>query len=100
MSENHYHNNTNRINWYVRENLTTRICLLMLDAHKFSCVKISTFTVSHPGVCAFHADDAYKVKAEIYCPPTSGESAGPNGTLIGCIAVGLNVNSGPGVQGR
>ena len=34
VSENYYHNRTNRINWYMRENLTTRICLLMLDARK------------------------------------------------------------------
>ena len=38
-------NSTNRINWYVYENLTTRICLLILDVRKFSCAKISTFTV-------------------------------------------------------
>ena len=39
------HCRTNRINWYVRENLTLQICLLGLDARKFSCAKISTFTV-------------------------------------------------------
>ena len=44
VSEKYYHNRTNRINWYVRENLTPRICLLTLDARKFSCVKIPTFT--------------------------------------------------------
>ena len=30
-SENFYHNKTNIINWYVRENLTLQICLLGLD---------------------------------------------------------------------
>ena len=44
-SENHYHKRTNRIDKYMRENLTMRICHLMLDARKFSCTKISTFTV-------------------------------------------------------
>ena len=44
-SENYYHNRTNRINWYVRENFTARICVLLLDARKFSCAKICTFTV-------------------------------------------------------
>ena len=29
-------NGTNRIDWYVRENLTTQKCLLVLDAQKFS----------------------------------------------------------------
>ena len=45
LSENYYHNSTNRINGYVRENLTTPICLLVLEAQKYSCAKISTFTV-------------------------------------------------------
>ena len=45
MSENYYHNRTNRINLYVRENLAARISILMLDARKFSCAKIYTFTV-------------------------------------------------------
>ena len=45
-SESYYHNNTNRIYWYVCENLTSRICLLELDARKFSCVKISMFTIT------------------------------------------------------
>ena len=40
VSENYYHNSTNRINLYVRESLTSQICLLGLDAQKFSCVKI------------------------------------------------------------
>ena len=31
----------------MRENLTARICVLGLDARKFICVKISTFTVLH-----------------------------------------------------
>ena len=30
----------------MRENLTAQICLIGLDARKFSCAKISTFTVS------------------------------------------------------
>ena len=45
VGENYYHNRTNRINWYVREDLPARICLLKLDARKFTCVKICTFTV-------------------------------------------------------
>ena len=45
VSENYYHNRTNRISGYMRENLAARICLLMLDARKFSCAKICTFTV-------------------------------------------------------
>ena len=46
MSENYYHNRTYIINWYMRENLAARICLLMLYARKFSCAKICTFTVA------------------------------------------------------
>ena len=46
VCENYYHNRTSRINWYVRKNLAARICLLMLDARKFSCAKICTSTVS------------------------------------------------------
>ena len=45
VSENYYHKRTNRNNWYMRENLAARICLLMLDARKFSCAKLCTFTV-------------------------------------------------------
>ena len=45
VSKNYYHNKTNRINWYVRENLAAQICILMLDAPKFSGAKICTFTV-------------------------------------------------------
>ena len=45
VSENYYHNRTNRINWYMRENLAALICLLMLDARKCSCAKICKFTV-------------------------------------------------------
>ena len=41
-SENYYHNRTNRINWYMRENLAARICLLLHDVRKFSCAKICT----------------------------------------------------------
>ena len=49
MSENYYHNRTNIMNWYVRETLAARICLLMLDARQFSCAKICTFTVCKVG---------------------------------------------------
>ena len=45
VSENYYRNRTNGIDWYVRENLSTQICLLVLGARKSSCAKISTFTV-------------------------------------------------------
>ena len=45
VSENYNHNRTNRIKWYVRENQTTRILLLGLDARTFIWPKISTFTV-------------------------------------------------------
>ena len=45
VSENYYHNRTNRINWHMRENQNTRIYSIGLDARKFSCAKISTFTV-------------------------------------------------------
>ena len=38
---------TKRTNSYLRENLVARKCLLRLDARKFSCAKISTFTVVH-----------------------------------------------------
>ena len=45
VSENYHHNRTNRINWYVCENLTMPISLVMLDARKFSDGKICRFTV-------------------------------------------------------
>ena len=45
VSENYNHNRTNRTKQHMRENLTGRIFLIGLDARKFSCVKISTFTV-------------------------------------------------------
>ena len=45
VSENYNHNRINRIKWDVRKTLTTRICLLGLDAPKFSCAYISMFTV-------------------------------------------------------
>ena len=45
MRENNYHNETNRINWYVCGNLASLICLLGLDAQEISYAKISTFTV-------------------------------------------------------
>ena len=45
VSENDNHNRTNRNIQHLRENLTVRIFLIGLDARKFSCAKISTFTV-------------------------------------------------------
>ena len=45
VRENYYHNRRNRIYWYVREKLAAGICLLVIDARKFSCAKICTFTV-------------------------------------------------------
>ena len=45
VSENHNHNRTNRIHRYMRENITTRICLQGLDVRKFSSAKICTFAV-------------------------------------------------------
>ena len=46
VSENYNHNKTIIINWYVREHITTVICLLGLDVQDFCNVNISTFTVS------------------------------------------------------
>ena len=46
MSENYDHNRTNRNKQHMRENLTARICVIGLDARKFSCAKISMFTVT------------------------------------------------------
>ena len=34
------------LHWYVRKNLAVRISILMLDAQKFSCAKIYTFTLT------------------------------------------------------
>ena len=45
VSENYNHKRTNRNKQHMRENLTARIFLIGLDARKFSCAKISTFTV-------------------------------------------------------
>ena len=45
VSENYNHNRTNGNKLHMRENLTARIFLTDLDARKFSCAKISTFTV-------------------------------------------------------
>ena len=45
VSQNYNHNRTNRNKQHMRENLTAQICLIGLDAQKFSCAKISTFTV-------------------------------------------------------
>ena len=51
MNENHNHNRTNRNKQHMRENLTEYASWgLMrenLAAQKFSCAKISTFTVYH-----------------------------------------------------
>ena len=44
VSETYYHNRTNRINWYVHENLAVQVYLLMLDVRKSSWAKICTFT--------------------------------------------------------
>ena len=49
VSENYNHNRMNRSKQHMCENLTERICLIGLDAQRFSCAKISTFTV-----CYFH----------------------------------------------
>ena len=45
VSKNYNQNRTNRNKQHMRENLTARICVIGLDARKFSCAKISTFTV-------------------------------------------------------
>ena len=45
VSENYNHNRTNRKKQDMREDLTAQLCLIGLDARKFSCAKISTFTV-------------------------------------------------------
>ena len=45
VSENYNHNRTNRNKQNMHENLTAQICLIGLDVRKFSCAKISTFTV-------------------------------------------------------
>ena len=51
VSVNSNHNRTNRNKQHMRENLTARTCLMGLDARKFSCAKISTFTVTNfPGI--------------------------------------------------
>ena len=55
VSENYYHNRTNRINWYMRGNLAARMCLPMLDARKFSCAKICTFTVPMNRISCGHS---------------------------------------------
>ena len=44
VSENCYHNCTNRINWYMRKNLALQICLLGLNAQKFTYMKNTVFT--------------------------------------------------------
>ena len=60
VSEEITHNRTNRINWYVRENLATGRCLVRLDAQKFSSAKISTFTVlSYQGKAFFQKKGKY-----------------------------------------
>ena len=45
VSEKMKHYRSNRINYKMRENLSTRKCHQGLDARKFSCAKISTLTV-------------------------------------------------------
>ena len=45
VSENYNHNRTNRKKTAYARDLTAQICLIELDARKFSCAKISTFTV-------------------------------------------------------
>ena len=45
VSEKIYQTRTKRTNSYLCEILVARKCLLRLDARKFSCAKISTFTV-------------------------------------------------------
>ena len=49
VSEKINHTSTKRINCYLRENLSTRKCLLGPGVRKFSSAKISKFTVS--GAC-------------------------------------------------
>ena len=51
VSENYNHNRTNGNKLHMRENLTARIFLTDLDARKFSCAKISTFTVFSSITC-------------------------------------------------
>ena len=46
VSEKMKHYRSNRINYEIRENLSTRKCHQGLDARKFSCAKISAFTVN------------------------------------------------------
>ena len=48
VSEEMKHYRSNRIDYEMRENVSTRKCHIGLDAQKFSCAKISTFTVSMP----------------------------------------------------
>ena len=45
VSEKFNQNRTNRNKQHMRKKLTARICVIGLDARKFSCAKISTFTV-------------------------------------------------------
>ena len=45
VSEKINHYRADRVNCPMRENLSMRKCRLGLDARKFSCAKISTFTV-------------------------------------------------------
>ena len=47
VNENYNPKRTNRNKQHVRENLTERIFLIGLDVRKFSCAKISTFTVPY-----------------------------------------------------
>ena len=45
VSENLNHYRLDRIRYKMRENMSTRKGHIWLDARKFSCAKISTFTV-------------------------------------------------------
>ena len=45
VSEKMKHYRSNRINYKMHENLSTRKCHQGLDARKFSCAETSTFTV-------------------------------------------------------
>ena len=47
VSENLNHYRLDRIRYKMRENMSTRKGHIWLDARKFSCAKISTFTVTH-----------------------------------------------------
>ena len=55
---------SNRINYKMRENLSRRKCHRGLDARKFSCAKISTFTV-----CSLYSNkNMYDTKVSRFLP--------------------------------